>query len=78
MIETIAELLRVWAKKHREGIDNHRTNISCTYRTLINRCILKTLNYSGNYIDYSTLGHPSRPLSEPIGGRNGNREEIVI
>jgi hypothetical protein len=37
-------------------------------QTLVNRVILKLLDYDGPYIDYSTLGFPERPFSEPLGG----------
>jgi hypothetical protein len=37
------------------------------YRTLMNRVFLKLFGYSGDYIDYSVVGHPSRHLDEPIG-----------
>ena len=39
------------------------------YRTLLNRALLKVLGFAGHYIDYSTVGHPLRPLDEPIGFR---------
>jgi hypothetical protein len=37
-------------------------------QTLVNRVILKLLGYDGPYIDYSALGFPERPFSEPLGG----------
>jgi hypothetical protein len=43
------------------------------YRTLLNRVILKLLGFNGQYIDYSTVGHPSRALDEPIGYRSPAR-----
>ena len=36
------------------------------YETLFHRIFLKTLGYNGDYIDYYSLGHPSRPINEPI------------
>ncbi len=38
------------------------------YRALFERTFLRLLGYEGNYIDRSTIGHPSRPLREPAGG----------
>lgn len=35
-----------------------------TYRTLINRIILRLAGYDGTYIDYGTDGHPQKPISE--------------
>ena len=37
------------------------------YRTLFHRIALKLLGYDGAYIDYGTLGHPIRDISEPSG-----------
>ncbi len=39
------------------------------YQTLFHRIVLKLLGYDGTYIDYGTLGHPSRDISEPPGTR---------
>lgn len=36
------------------------------YETLFHRVFLKLLGYENDYIDYYTLGHPSRDISEPI------------
>lgn len=38
------------------------------YRALFERTFLRLLGYEGDYIDRSTLGHPSRPLNEPPAG----------
>lgn len=35
-------------------------------RTLVNRVLIKILNCSSQYIDYYTVGHPSRVLKSPI------------
>lgn len=40
---------------------------SQVYETLINRIILKLINYEGAYIDYGTLGFPEKELDCPIG-----------
>lgn len=45
--------------------------LGAAYRVLFNRIVLKLLGYDGRYIDYSVLGHPARPLAEPIGYRPG-------
>ncbi len=37
------------------------------YQTLFHRIVLKLLGYDGTYIDYGTLGHPIRDISEPSG-----------
>lgn len=37
------------------------------YQTLFHRMVLKLLGYDGPYIDYGTLGHPVRHISEPSG-----------
>lgn len=39
------------------------------YRTLFERTFLKLLDYSGTYIDRTTVGYPSRSIDEPCGGR---------
>jgi hypothetical protein len=44
--------------------------VGAGYRTLLNRVILKLLGFKGQYIDYSTVGHPVRNLDEPIGYRS--------
>jgi hypothetical protein len=36
------------------------------------RTMLRIVGWEGSYIDYSTLGFPSRALSEPLGGPNGD------
>jgi len=36
------------------------------YETLFNRTLLKILGYNGKYIDYYTIGHPERNLSDNI------------
>ncbi len=46
--------------------------------TLLNRVILKLVGFSGEYIDYSTIGFPSRTLDEPMGGWDGNRTPIKL
>jgi hypothetical protein len=38
------------------------------YQTLFHRVLLRVLGYSGSYVDYTTLGHPARPVLEPAGG----------
>jgi hypothetical protein len=38
------------------------------YRTLFERTFLRMLGYEGMYVDRTTLGHPSRSLSAPVGG----------
>lgn len=38
-----------------------------TYRTLINRTILKILGYEMDYIDYYSPGYPKRNIDEPAG-----------
>ena len=44
-----------------------------TYKTLVNRTILKILNYDWAYIDYHTMNYPLRHIDEPIGfKRNTN------
>ncbi|NCU05228.1 MAG: hypothetical protein GXC73_14710 [Chitinophagaceae bacterium] len=50
------------------GEDEIRETIRMTraYETLFNRILLKILGYNGPYIDYYTLGHPSRSIDEPI------------
>jgi hypothetical protein len=37
-------------------------------QTLVNRVILKLIDYDGPYIDYSSPGFPERSSSEPLGG----------
>jgi hypothetical protein len=46
--------------------------LSWAYRVLLNRVILHLLGYNGEYVDYSVIGHPSRPLASPIGYRWGS------
>lgn len=46
----------------RQAIDETRA-----MQTLVNRVILKLLDYDGPFIDYSTLGFPERPSLEPLG-----------
>lgn len=36
------------------------------YETLFNRTLLKILGYDGKYVDYYTIGHPERNLSDNI------------
>jgi hypothetical protein len=36
------------------------------FETLFNRILLKVLGYSGQYIDYYTIGHPQRNINEKI------------
>jgi hypothetical protein len=36
-------------------------------QTLFHRIVLKLLGYDGTYIDYGTLGHPIKHISEPSG-----------
>jgi len=50
--------------KNYQKISN-RTN---AYYSLLNRLILKLLEYDGIYIDYSTYGFPSRNINEPLRG----------
>ncbi|WP_437304843.1 hypothetical protein [Sorangium sp. So ce388] len=38
------------------------------YQTLLNRVILKILDHTGSYTDYSVDEHPEKPIEEPIGG----------
>ena len=40
--------------------------------TLLNRVILNFSGAADTYIDYSTLGHPTRKLEEPLGGPEGD------
>lgn len=42
------------------------------YETLISRAILKTIGYSGTYVDYSTYEFPERDLDQPLGGPEGD------
>lgn len=39
------------------------------YETLFNRILLKILSYNDKYVDYYTLGHPSRNINDPIPGQ---------
>lgn len=41
-------------------------------QTLFNRCVLKIAGGVETYVDYSTLGHPSRSLADPLGGPQGD------
>ena len=41
--------------------------LSRAYRTFINRVMLKILGYSGNYIDYSMVGHPNKSIFDVAG-----------
>lgn len=47
--------------------------IARAYEALLNRCILKVIGYQGDYLDYSTLDFPERPLDEQLGGPNNDR-----
>lgn len=40
--------------------------LSSAYKTLFNRIFLKLLNYNYTYIDYYSLGYPSRHIDDPI------------
>jgi hypothetical protein len=46
--------------------------------TLFHRIALTMLGYRGSYIDYSTLGHPSRQLADPLGGPNGDGKPAKV
>lgn len=37
------------------------------YKVLFHRVLLRLLGYDGAYIDYASIGHPRRPLSEAAG-----------
>lgn len=37
------------------------------YKTLVNRVLLKILNFDGAYIDYYTINYPLRGINEPLG-----------
>jgi hypothetical protein len=39
------------------------------YRTLVNRVILTMIGYRGQYVDYSVMGHPARPIEQPLAYR---------
>lgn len=41
--------------------------VSQIYECIINRVILKLLNYSGKYIDYGTIGYPEKDINCPSG-----------
>jgi hypothetical protein len=41
--------------------------LSLAYKTFFHRVILKVLGYSGEYIDYSMKGSPSKPLDRVVG-----------
>lgn len=43
-------------------------------RTLVNRVILRLLEWPGQYVDYSSIGRPSRVLTQPLGGPHGDGE----
>ncbi len=52
------------------GTDQRRlVRAGNAYRCLFVRVFLKMIGYSGTYVDRTTLGHPSRPLDEPCGGK---------
>lgn len=42
------------------------------YRTLLHRVVLKLLDWTGSYVDYSSYGFPSRPLADVAGGPEGD------
>ncbi len=42
-------------------------NMSKVYECLINRIVLKLLDYNGNYVDYGTIGYPEKDISCPCG-----------
>ena len=42
--------------------------LSMAYRTLLHRSFLKLLNYSGDYIDYSSANQLHRNINVPLGG----------
>lgn len=41
--------------------------LSFAYRCLVHRTILKILEYSGTYMDYSTIGLPEKPIDQVAG-----------
>jgi len=41
---------------------------------LLNRLLLKLLEYDGIYVDYSTDSFPVRNINEPLGGPNNDRK----
>ena len=43
--------------------------LSFSYRVLVHRTILKILGYSGTYTDYSTIGHPEKPIDHVAGDK---------
>ena len=47
-------------------LEQHK--LAMAYETLISRVILKLIGYSGNYVDYGTLGYPERDINCPVGG----------
>ena len=42
--------------------------LSFAYRCLVHRTILKILEYSGTYTDYSTIGLPEKPIESSCWG----------
>lgn len=53
-------------------------NACRAYQTLINRVILKLLEYDGHYIDYSTLDFPTRHINSALGGADGTGKAITL
>lgn len=46
-----------------------------TYRTLFHRVLLKLLEHTGTYTDYSTVGWPDHSLDEPASGMVGESSD---
>ncbi len=46
------------------------SKLSRAYQTLVNRTILKVLEYDEDYIDYYSIGHPNRHIDENINTPN--------
>lgn len=44
------------------------------YEAFLNRVMLKAIGFSGEYVDYSTLDFPKRPLDSPLGGPDGTQK----
>ena len=47
-----------------------------SYQTLFHRVVLKLIGFQGQYIDYSSLDFPDRPLLEPLGGPQGDGKPV--
>lgn len=49
-----------------------------SYQTLFHRVVLKLIGFQGQYIDYSSLDFPDRPLLEPLGGPQGDGKPVLF